>query len=118
MQGAKIGRFHVVVSCAALFHILIPHISTDRSSSYVISRFFSYFLHHTHPSHRLPNLYYRFSSLSMNKDQDIELFEGPISPMMAPHVEDGTLTHRSPDEVDMARLGKKQVLKVGTMFEK
>ena len=37
--------------------------------------------------------------------------------MMTPHVEDGTLTHRNPDEVDMARLGKKQVLKVGTIFQ-
>ena len=51
----------------------------------------------------------------MDKDQSFELFEAPL---IVPYVEDGTLTHHNPDEVDMARLGKKQVLKVRTIIEK
>ncbi|KAK0510423.1 hypothetical protein JMJ35_006855 [Cladonia borealis] len=44
----------------------------------------------------------------MDKNQSFELYQAPV---MAQQDERGILTHHTRDEVDMARLGKKQVLK-------
>ena len=51
----------------------------------------------------------------MDRDKSFELFEAPV---MASRIEDGTLMHRTPDEMDMARLGRKQELKVSTTTNK
>ena len=51
----------------------------------------------------------------MDRDKIFELSEAPV---MASRIEDATPTHRSPDEMDMARLGKKQVLKVSTILDR
>ena len=45
----------------------------------------------------------------MDKDQSFELYQTPV---MARAVEGGNAECHTRDEVDMARLGKKQVLKV------
>ena len=49
----------------------------------------------------------------MDKNRNFELYHTPV---MARQDERGNLTHHTRDEVDMARLGKKQVLKVRSII--
>lgn len=48
---------------------------------------------------------------AMNKRQSFELTEAPVK---APTMQNRIALHRTRDEADMARLGKRQVLKVGS----